>query len=568
MGPDNQQLYELLFERSSDMAWILKGARFVSVNPAAARTLGFESPREIEGLTPWDISPDTQPDGASSREKAEEFVDRACRDGCVTFEWVHQKRDGTPVVCEVTLTASGAVGDRTLLAVARDTSERREAEAKLRESEERYRELVQNAASIILRWNRDGVVMFLNEFGQEFFGYSESEIIGRNVVGTIVPETETSGRDLVALMNRIRSSPQRFETNINENIRKNGERVWIAWTNKLSFDETGQIAGMLSVGVDITELRKTQRALIESERRYEAIFNSSADAFILYDLDGYILHANPVAYAMHGCSEGEFIGRLGQDFIAPEHRHLFEKLRKTRAGEWIEVESVHVRRDGTVFDADVHATRLQYGGVEQLLAAVRDVTDVRRAEQEKRQFYRDTVSSVTNGKLQMVGPESTRPYEADSEIRIRISGGADCAPARRAVSQYLERAGLSGDALALFMIGLGEAMTNAVKHAGGGEVFAGHDEQDAWAGVSDKGRGIPALTLPKATLLRGYSTKVSLGMGYTIILDVADGVSLSTEPEGTTVVLFKNPHRQKAELTLDSIPDTWDSINTENEKSA
>ncbi|MCE5199701.1 PAS domain-containing protein, partial [bacterium] len=107
----------------------------------------------------------------------------------------------------------------------------------LQESETRYRELVQNANSIILRWNRHGIITFFNEFAQNFFGYAKDEVIGKSVVGTIVPETDTAGRDLSTLMIDICNDPLRYEANINENMRKDGQKVWIAWTNKPILDE-------------------------------------------------------------------------------------------------------------------------------------------------------------------------------------------------------------------------------------------------------------------------------------------------------------------------------------------
>ena len=77
------------------------------------------------------------------------------------------------------------------------------AQQALRESERKYRELVELANSIILRWTRDGRIIFLNEFGLRFFGYAEAEIRGRHVIGTLVPEAESSGRDLSSLMDEI-----------------------------------------------------------------------------------------------------------------------------------------------------------------------------------------------------------------------------------------------------------------------------------------------------------------------------------------------------------------------------
>ncbi|MBN1831483.1 MAG: PAS domain S-box protein [Deltaproteobacteria bacterium] len=131
----------------------------------------------------------------------------------------------------------------------------------LHASEKKYRELVMLANSIILRWSRDGRITFLNEFGQRFFGYTEPEILDRHVVGTIVPEKESTGRSLGPLMGEILANPEKFERNINENMRRNGERVWIDWTNKVILDEHGQIKEILSIGSDITDRKKAEQEI-------------------------------------------------------------------------------------------------------------------------------------------------------------------------------------------------------------------------------------------------------------------------------------------------------------------
>jgi PAS domain S-box-containing protein len=157
-----------------------------------------------------------------------------------------------------------------VLVVSRDVTERREADRALRESEQKYRELVMLANSIILRWCHDGRITFLNEFGQRFFGYTAAEICGRHVVGTIVPASGSSGRNLPSLMDEICANPVAFEQVVNENIRRNGEHVWIAWTNRVVRKEGSQAVEILSIGVDVTarrrieeELRATQASLEE-----------------------------------------------------------------------------------------------------------------------------------------------------------------------------------------------------------------------------------------------------------------------------------------------------------------
>jgi PAS domain S-box-containing protein len=151
----------------------------------------------------------------------------------------------------------------------RVAQERERAEAALRESERKYRELVEHANSIILRWTRDGRILFLNEFGQRFFGYTGAEIHGRHVTGTIVPETESGGRNLPPLMEEICANPAAFEQNVNENMRRNGEHVWIAWTNKVVLDQKGEVAEILSIGVDITARKRIEEELRETHGSLE-----------------------------------------------------------------------------------------------------------------------------------------------------------------------------------------------------------------------------------------------------------------------------------------------------------
>jgi PAS domain S-box-containing protein len=138
-------------------------------------------------------------------------------------------------------------------------------ERKLRESERKYRELVQNANSIILRVTPQWDITFFNEFAQSFFGYTEDEILGRNAVGTIVPESEATGRNLVQLMDDIVSRPEQYRYNENENMRSNGEHIWVAWANNAIVDEEGRVIEVLCIGTDITERKRTEAELIRRE---------------------------------------------------------------------------------------------------------------------------------------------------------------------------------------------------------------------------------------------------------------------------------------------------------------
>jgi len=131
----------------------------------------------------------------------------------------------------------------------------------LQESEKNYRELVENANSIILRLLPDGTITFFNEFAQKFFGFDASEIIGKNAIGSIVPETESTGRDLKQMVPDILKDPAKYEQHENENISKDGKRVWVSWTNRAIQDQNGDVIEILSIGTDITERKHAERLL-------------------------------------------------------------------------------------------------------------------------------------------------------------------------------------------------------------------------------------------------------------------------------------------------------------------
>ena len=115
-----------------------------------------------------------------------------------------------------------------------DITERMRAEETLRQSESRYRELVQNANSAIIRWKADGTITFFNEYAQAFFGYTAEEVVGRNMT-ILVPERDAAGVDLRGLLREVVAHPERYANNVNENVCRDGRRVWMAWTNKPDF---------------------------------------------------------------------------------------------------------------------------------------------------------------------------------------------------------------------------------------------------------------------------------------------------------------------------------------------
>jgi len=214
-----------------------------------------------------------------------------------------------------------------LLCIADDITDRVRAAEALRASEERYRDLVETANCVILRWNTNGEIQFLNDFGREFFGYEEEEIIGRNVVGTIVPETESSGRNLQALIDDICQNPDRYRVNENENISSRGDRVWISWANKPIFDDDGNVAEILSIGIDITDRKRAEEALREQQRYLRLILDNIPQQVFWKDTSLVFLGCNRNWAESAGLSTPEeVVGKTDYDLLPT--REVAEEFRQ------------------------------------------------------------------------------------------------------------------------------------------------------------------------------------------------------------------------------------------------
>jgi PAS domain S-box-containing protein len=189
-------------------------------------------------------------------------------------------------------------GKAAILTTIQDITSRKKIEEELQKSEERYRELVESANSMVIRWNNDGKLTFVNEYTLDIFGYTRDEMIGKNVM-MIVPHMELTGRNLDGLSDDIVAEPSKFIRYENENIAKNGKRIWVSWTNRAIRDETGKVKEVLAIGNDITEHKKTENKLKVEHNILEAVISNIGTGFVVADTKANILSQNDAALRMH-----------------------------------------------------------------------------------------------------------------------------------------------------------------------------------------------------------------------------------------------------------------------------
>jgi len=378
---DSEVKYRLVVEHASDAILVAQDGMMEFVNPKVQEITGYSEGELTSRPFPEFIHPE-------DRQMVVERHQRRLQGKPVppVYPFRIVTKAGEECWVEVSAVVISWKGKPATLNFLTDITERRKAEEALRKSEAKYRELVENANSIILRRDPEGRITFFNEFAQRFFGFREEEILGRNVVGTIVPEKESSGRDLAQMIRDISRHPERYATNENENVLRNGERVWVAWTNKPILDPDGKLAEILCIGNDITERKRAEERLAESEVKYRTLVEGMSEAVMQVDNDDRVQFVNPQFCQMIGYREDELLGRVGYEiYFDPEEQEMIRRknrLRLEKASDAYETrmrkktgEEVLVRISGSpVTDAQ--------GNVVGSIGVITDITERKLLEAE------------------------------------------------------------------------------------------------------------------------------------------------------------------------------------------
>jgi len=309
--------------------------------------------------------------------------------------------------------------------------------AALKESEEKYKTLVENANSIIMRMDSAGKITFFNEFAQEFFGYSRDEVIGKNVVGTIVPENSAEGNSLATMVRDITAQPEKYINNENENMRRSGERVWIAWTNKADYDRNGRISGVLCIGNDITRIKEAQQALKQEKEMAELLYKIVPSAIFTVDKECRVTSWNNKAAELTGYTAEEIMGKPCSVFsdLPCKDECVFVPFAVT--GPVTSRECTIVRKDGAVraILKNIDVIKDKDGKITGAIESFEDITERKGTEEELRKRLRaieqsPSVVVITDikGNIEYVNPKFTQltgyaPADViGSNVRILKSG--------------------------------------------------------------------------------------------------------------------------------------------------
>lgn len=386
-------MFERFFERTADAIWIYDPQQevFVDCNDAAVALMHARDKAELLFQSPAAFSPALQPDGSDSAARARVLQEEVRRRGSVHFEWVMRRRDGTDVPVRVLSTSVQSEGHEFHVVVARDISSRKQVEAAARESEQLLASIADNVSEALYRTGPGHELIFANRAYLRLSGFASLAEMQRVPRETLYACPEDRQR----LLDQLRAQGA-FRSEEIEYVRRDGVHWW-GLTNCVAIQDPGTGAVQYHVGsvADITERKRAEAALRESEARFRRMFEKSTDAISLLDVkSGVFVDVNEATARMLGHrSPQELIGTTpAQDSpeFQPDGRRSSEKAaegitRALREGstrfEWL-----GRRADGSPVPLLVSLTSVGLPDQPHLLVVTRDITESKRAEAEVRQL--------------------------------------------------------------------------------------------------------------------------------------------------------------------------------------
>jgi len=263
----------------------------------------------------------------------------------------------------------------------------------------RTAEELEGVSSVILRWDTGGRIQFMNNFGLELFGFSADELIGEPLIGTIVPASEIAEQSIRRMIDEIAADPAKYEIDETENRRRNGDWIWMAWRNTPILSTDGSLREILTIGIDITERKRTEGELRKLSRAVE----QSSSTVVITDLAGNIEYANPKFTETTGYALEEVIGQNPRVLKSgTQPREFYVDLWGTIASgrEW-HGEFCNRKKNGELYweAASISPIRDASGEITHYVAIKDDITERRRIEREiaaQKQLLENTLESLTH----------------------------------------------------------------------------------------------------------------------------------------------------------------------------
>jgi PAS domain S-box-containing protein len=390
--------FRTFYDLSSDALLLSnENGSFVDCNLAGLAMFGCATVEEFRAKHPADLSPPTQPDGTDSRTLSNRHIATALEKGSHRFEWWHKRNhNGEAFPAEVHLTAMTLDDKRVLLGIVQDITGRKQAEQSLARSELRLRTLIEKAPMGI-SISRNGIGIYANPKLVELFRLRDAEeCVGRSVVECFAPQCREESKERSRRRSLGLPVPVEYEA---IGLRSDGSQFPIHVTvAQVQLED-----GMADIAFlkDITERKRAEEALRESEAKLRGVFECSRDA-IGISRDGVHEFANAAFLEMFGLENIEQLaGTSILSRIAPSHRQqVLDYMERRAAGEDAPTlyESRGIKSNGREFDLEIGVSTYPFHGQIYTIGIIRDITERKQAEMRMQVVSREIVTARENEK--------------------------------------------------------------------------------------------------------------------------------------------------------------------------
>ncbi len=389
----SEERYRKLFENANDIIYVhdLQG-NYLSMNQAAERVFGYTREEAMKLNVSHIAAPEHL---AIAEEKLLEKIEGDSKQTAYEIDCI--RKDNSRITLEVNSTLITKDGAPVAVqGIARDITERKLTEEDLRESENRYRDLFENANDLIYTHDLRGNFTSLNRAGERITGYTRDEALAMNISQVVAPESLADAREMTA-KKLAEDSSTTYEINV---IAKDGRRVALELSTRL-IQKKGLPIGVQGVGRDVTERRRAEEALRMSEELYRNLGEGISHQVWTADPLGQLDYVNNRTLEYFQKSSGEVLGSGWQSVVHPDDLPTCVRSwqHSLLTGDYYEVEFRLRRHDGEYrwHKARANAGYDSDGKVTKWFGTNTDI-DSQKQTEEKLNFYarHDTLTSLPN----------------------------------------------------------------------------------------------------------------------------------------------------------------------------
>jgi PAS domain S-box-containing protein len=379
-------------EQSADAVYITDTAgRIEYVNPAFERITGYARSESI-GKTLHFLRP-----GESESEFYEELWRTTLSGQTFQSTQLYQRKSSEFYFAEETISpVKDSNGELShLVATLKDITERKRSEDAIRQSEERFRALVENSTDGIILLDTHQRVVYAGPSTNRILGYSSDQLVGQELAKLVSPEDHLIVR---SLLESVLTEPRKTRTVQFRIKHQDDSWRWIEATGNNLLKEPSIHSLVLNYR-DVTDRKWIEEALSKSEVEYRNLFERANDAILIIDPEGTtILEANTRACNLYGYPKEELVGRSFKS-LTKEPGRLDDQIRRflrDQAGQ--NYESIHFTKAGHAREMLVNSAIVEYAGQQAVLSICRDITDMKKLETQLRQAQKmESVGTLAGG---------------------------------------------------------------------------------------------------------------------------------------------------------------------------